>query len=183
MNELAQLLTKTNLAILEVISGWEMSLRDVAAAVSCSPAKVHQAFRLFEKQGIVSIRKYKNQRIAIVNRDNALYQKIRAMTNVSKLIGASAYKKLERGILACGLYGSYAAGTDDAGSDVDIVVISDKGEMQLRPLVRELEAELGKQISVLVMTKQKLKGLQQKDSEFYTRLKLTTTMLKGDIFG
>ncbi len=182
MNSLASVMTRINLSIIALIAQEELSLREIAEKVGCSPGKVHHAISLFKKQGMVTLEKRKNRIIPKPNREHALYQKVKALINTSMILDAEAYKQLV-GVAAIGIYGSYAQGTDDASSDVDLILITNKRELEIREHIRNLEREIGKRVSPLIVTKKKLKQLEKADKEFYIRLKLTAVILNGDIFG
>src|SRR3989344_6450401 len=182
MNNISSLLTRINLEIIAIISEESLSLRDIASRLRCSVGKVHQAIKLFKQNGLVKTEKIKNRLIIKPDRNNPIYQKIKALINISKIINSKTYKRIKKiGII--GIYGSYAHGSDDKESDVDLLILTDRKELELREMIRELEKELSKKISPLILTRQKLNNLERENKEFYIRLKLTTTILNGDIFG
>jgi len=182
MNDLSRLLSKRNLELLDAISYEELSLRGAADKLNCSPGKVHQAVALFKKHGIVTVRKVKNRMLISPNRESPVYQKIKALMNISKIVGLRQYKKLA-GIARIGVYGSYSQGTDDKDSDIDLLIITEKKELQLRDAIRQLEDVVGKKVNPLVLTRERLEKLESEDKEFHTRLKITVVALNGDIFG
>ncbi len=182
MNNISSLLTRINLEIIAIISEESLSLRDIASRLRCSVGKVHQAIKLFKQNGLVKTEKIKNRLIIKPDRNNPIYQKIKALINISKIINSKTYKRIKKiGII--GIYGSYAHGSDDKESDVDLLILTDRKELELREMIRELEKELSKKINPLILTRQKLNNLERENKEFYIRLKLTTTILNGDIFG
>lgn len=181
MNIFYQLLTKMNLEILAALAEQESSLRELAERVNCSPAKIHQAISLFKRDGLVTTKRLKNRLLILPDRKNPLYRRVKALINISKIINAKGYAPLKKiGLL--GVYGSYAQGTDDKESDIDLLIVTDKKEMELRDAIRILEKELGKKINPLVKTRKQLGELEKEDKEFGIRLKLTTVELNGDLF-
>lgn len=100
----------------------------------------------------------------------------------SKLENSKAWKALNK-IGPCGIYGSFAQGTFDQNSDIDIWVYLPKGESdRIRPIIDALSKEFSRQINVIYLTKQYLKDLQQKDSEFFYRLKLQSLTTYLEVF-
>lgn len=182
MNGLSRVLTKINLEILALISEGEFSLREIAEKLHCSPGKVHQALQIFKQNYLVTTEKIKNKLIIKPDRKNASYQKIKSLININKIIKSKTYIDLKT-IGLVGVYGSYAQGIDDKESDIDLIILTEKKELHVRELIRNLEQELMKRINPLILTKQKIKNLEKEDKEFYIRLKLTTVELNGDIFG
>lgn len=100
----------------------------------------------------------------------------------SKLENSKAWKTLNK-IGPCGIYGSFAQGTFDQNSDIDIWVYFLKGESdRIRPTIDVLSKEFSRQINVVYLTKQYLKDLQQKDPEFFYRLKLQSLTIHPEVF-
>jgi DNA-binding MarR family transcriptional regulator len=81
---LSELFTKKNLEILVFISEHEYHIRDIADTLKCSPAKVHNAVKLFKQYGIVKEKQVKNKKIVIANRDSIMFKKIMELVNISK---------------------------------------------------------------------------------------------------
>lgn len=178
---LTEIFTKTNLKILNLLFKESLHIREIAEKLDCSPAKVHKAVQLFKKKDIVKEQKVKNRKVISINTDSCELKRIRSLINLDSFLNTKAYKKLKK-IGKLGLYGSFAAGTDDSGSDIDLWIFTDKKELELRSFIRELEKELEKPVRILILNKEKLKIFQKNDPEFYIRLKLTSTCLDGEIF-
>ena len=182
MNKLPLLLTRMNLRIVTLIAEGEFPLREVAEKLACSPGKVHQAAQLFKAAGLVSTERVKNRLIIKPERNSPLYKKIKSLTNIHRFMGTKSYKSL-KSVGLIGIYGSYSQGTDDKESDIDLVILTEKKELHVRELIRDLEEELDKRINPLILSPQKIKKMEKDDKEFHTRLKLTTLELNGDMFG
>lgn len=182
MNNLKELLSNKSLEILYLISEETLSIRDIAYKLKCSPGKVHQAVSIFKKNEIINTERYKNTLLTKPNRKNPIYKKIKSLININKIINSKAYKKLKKqGVI--GVYGSYDNGTDDKESDIDMIIITEKKEIDFREELRNIAKELNKKVNPLVINKNKLKRLEESDPQFYLRLKLTTIELNGEIFG
>ncbi|MBI2147381.1 hypothetical protein HYU19_02775 [Candidatus Woesearchaeota archaeon] len=68
--------TRKNLQVLKLILEKELHLRDIAAELHCSPAKVHNAITIFKKYGLVKEKRHKNMIITQPNHQSRLLQKI-----------------------------------------------------------------------------------------------------------
>ena len=100
----------------------------------------------------------------------------------STLENSRAWKALNK-MASCGIYGSFAQGTFDQNSDMDIWVYLPKGDSnKIRPIIDALSKEFNRQINVVYLTKQYLKDLQQKDPEFFYRLKLQSLTAYPEVF-
>src|SRR3989344_3117849 len=94
MNSIARLVTERNIALLKVISEQELPLREAAEKAECSPAKAHQAAQLFLGEGIAKVNRHKNMTLLSVNRENPVYQKLKALLNIYELANAPACRRL-----------------------------------------------------------------------------------------
>ena len=100
----------------------------------------------------------------------------------SKLEYSKAWKILHK-ICLCGIYGSFAQGTFDQNSDIDIWVYLSRGEgNKIRSAIDSLAREFSRQINVVYLTKQYLVDLKKKDPEFFYRLKLQSLATHLEVF-
>jgi len=172
---LAKLCTAHNLAIFSALSEEEGSIRELAERTGSSPAKVLQAIKLFKEQGLINERKQKNRRVISLKQTHPLTRQLKALFNLDQMLSAKSIKALKK-VGELRLYGSYAEGSDDAESDVDLLILTAKSEMGLRPRLRALEKELGRKVSALVMNDKEMEKLKAGDPEFANRLRQATTL-------
>jgi len=171
------ILTKNNVKILKLIDKESLHIRDIADKLNISPGSVHKLIKILKKDCVIKEIKEKNRLIIDLNRESPITKEIKSIINFNDWINSSAYKKLKK-IGNLGLYGSFANGTNDSGSDLDVWIKTEKKELEIRPVIRELEKELNIQVNPLILTKKKINLLKKNDPEFYTRLKLTSV---GDL--
>jgi len=81
---LEQLFTRLNIQILKLILQKELHLRDIAAELHCSPAKVHNAITLFKQYNLVKEQPKKNMLIITPNKSSKLLQKIMELLELEK---------------------------------------------------------------------------------------------------
>ena len=172
---------KTNWKILEAVKYERLNLRDIARKLGMSPAAIHNNLRILGGFNLISVEKDKNQHLVIPNPDNFYYRSFMQLINYRKMQSCKALKNLEK-IGVVGVYGSFAAGTDEKGSDIDLVIFTEAGEMEVRAVVNKLSQQINKEINLLMMNRRKLDNLKNNDYEFYIRLKLESIMFNGDIF-
>lgn len=173
-----KILTKTNLRIISLIDKESCHIRDIAEKLNISPGKVQQAINIFRENRLVKEKKVKNRIEISLDRDNILLHKIKALINYSGIINSKYYKNLEK-IGEVGVYGSFNKGTDDKDSDIDLFISTDKKELEITPIIRDLEKEMKRKINFIILNNKKIAQLKKQDPEFYIRLKLTST--RGDL--
>jgi predicted nucleotidyltransferase len=172
---------KTNWKILEAVKYDRLNLRDIARKLDMSPAAIHNNLRILGGYNLISIEKEKNQHLVIPNTDNFYYRSIMSVMNYRKIRDCKAFRALEKlGVI--GMYGSFAAGTDEKSSDIDMVIFTEAGEIEVRAAANKLSQQMNKEINLLMLNRRKLDNLKKNDYEFYMRLKLQSITFNGDIF-
>ncbi len=167
------LFTKTNLKILKLIDKEPLHIRELADRLKISPASVHKFAKILKKEDLAKEVKQKNMKIIRLNKENPLVKQLKSLINLDSIINTHGYKELKK-FGTIGIYGSFANGTNDNESDLDIWVCTEKKEVELRPIARELEKQMNTKVSLLILSKSKIESLRKNDPEFYTRLKLTS---------
>jgi predicted nucleotidyltransferase len=179
--DIIKIYNKTNWKILEAVKYERLNLRDIARKLGMSPAAIHNNLRILGGLNLVIIEKDKNQHLVIPNTGNFYYRSIMRVMNYRKIQGCKAFGALEK-LGTVGVYGSYAAGTDEKGSDIDLFIFTEAREFEVRAAANKLSRQLNKEISLLMLNRRKLDSLKKNDYEFYMRLKLQAIMFNGDIF-
>jgi len=172
---------RTNWELLETIKRERLNLRDIAKRLNRSPATVHNNLRLLRDFNVVRIEKEKHQYFIIPNMENFYYRSFMRLVNYESMRKCRSFKHLEKmGIV--GIYGSFARGSDERGSDIDMFVFGIAREIKIREMVNRMSREMNREINLLILNEGKLKDLKKTDYEFYVRLMLESIMFNGDIF-
>ncbi len=167
------LVTKNNIRILKLIDKKKLHIREIADKLRISPGTVHKLVKQLKKNGLITEIKQKNKNIIEFNRNKPAVKELKRLINFNQIINAPTYKKLQK-IGNMGIYGSFSNGTNDSESDLDIWIKTNKKELELRHIIKQLEKELQVKVNPLILTKSKIKSLEKKDYPFYIRLKLTS---------
>lgn len=117
---------------------------------------VHRQLARLADAGLVTVTRSGNQKHYQARRDSPVFGELHGL--VVKTVGLvepirQALTDLRQSIKAAFVYGSVAKGSDRAGSDIDLMVISD--ELDYAALYKSLgqaEAVLGRRINPTVMT-------------------------------
>jgi len=184
MNDLSAIFTKSNIRILRELSKNEgLYIREIAERTSLSPAKVHQAIKLFKEFGIVLEREAKNKKVISLARESVLLKRISSLLNIFEISRLKEFRELlDYGKV--GVYGSFANGEDLPESDIDMWIYSEKklNLAELKGITRGIEKYFGKEVKLLILSKNKICNLREKDPEFYFRIRLTSVAFNGEIF-
>jgi predicted nucleotidyltransferase len=135
----------------------EHYVREIAGILRVDPTNLSRELRRLEMEGIFRSETSGHQKYFSLNREFALYQELKSA--ISKTIGVPAALKNVlgsiSGISRAFIFGSYAKGTQNAQSDIDVcLIIKGRGfsEAPLLDGIKKLEAELGREISYVYFT-------------------------------
>jgi predicted nucleotidyltransferase len=114
------------LAYLTGAPGQEFHTRELVRRIDGTERPVHLALESLDKQGYVRSRRVGNLRLWTADTTHPLYSVMRDV--LAKAVGVSAQiteiLSSERGVQTAFIFGSHAANTDDATSDIDLFVLA-----------------------------------------------------------
>src|SRR5438105_2789469 len=120
------------LALLTSTPGQRFHTREIVRRVDGTEHPVHRALTLLEQQGLVDSERVGNLRLWSMRTTHPLYRGLREV--FARTIGViSQIRELLEGqpVELAFIFGSYAAGTDDAPSDTDLFVLGTAGWREL----------------------------------------------------
>jgi adenylosuccinate lyase len=79
-----EIFTKKNIEILKLLSKESLHIRDIAAKLDISPAKVHATIQLFKKNNLIKENKDKNKIIITLNNESSLLKNIENILNLNE---------------------------------------------------------------------------------------------------
>ena len=135
---------------------------------------VHRLVTRLAEAGLVAVERVGNQKYYRANRESPVFEELRGL--VAKTAGLAiplreALAPLAKGIDAAFVYGSLAKGTDRAGSDVDLMVISRKLEYaKLYEALQKAETALGRPVNPNLMTPQEWRKKRAERDSFAARI-------------
>jgi len=173
MSVLAKILSsRTRAEIFRLLLGLnsgELHLREIARQSGFVIQTVRQELAKLESTGIVSARRSGNRLYYRANIDHPLYPDLHNM--VLKTVGlVDLLKKSMEGheIIAAFVFGSIAAGTENASSDIDLMVIGDINLRDLAGLLAEAQQTLGREINPYPLSATEYKNRLKSEDHFLT---------------
>lgn len=142
------------LRVLFADSGREVHLRDLTRQSGLSLGTMQDELEKLSNADLVTSRRDGNRRYYRANASHPLFPDLQQL--VLKTAGlrdvlAAALKGV-KGIEVAFVFGSLAAGSGKAASDVDLLVIGDTGLRALAPGLRRASEQIGREINPVVMT-------------------------------
>ena len=143
-------------------------LRDLAERLRLDPSNLSKELARLEREGLFESEMSGRQKYFRLNREYALFNEVRSI--IGKTIGAvpliaQSLKKIE-GIEEAYLYGSFARNQQDAGSDIDVLVIGNPRGQALAEAIQKLERHLGREINYTVLTRKEFASRKRRKDAF-----------------
>jgi predicted nucleotidyltransferase len=135
---------------------------------------VQRELEKLSKAGILTVRKIGNQKHYEANHESPIFEELYSL--VFKTFGmASVLRKaletLAEKIKISFIFGSVARGTDHAGSDIDLLIISDSlAYPELMAAVHKVESELGRTVNPVLYGTSEFRKKIDSDSAFVHRI-------------
>ena len=155
----------------------EIHLKELSRELNTSPSSINHYCNLFEKDNILKTQRKGNLRLIYLN-NNSPY-----VTELKKCFGLLHLKEnniekitIEPNILA--VYGSYASGEFDERSDLDIIVIGKKNQVD-KDFASKLEKKLGTQIQLTVIPYYEWEKMKKNKEPFSQEILKKHVVLKG----
>lgn len=158
----------------------EMSIRDIAKKAKISVSTAKETIDFLLKENILKKKIVGKSYLISLNKEDIITKQIKVLYSLigikkSRLVEGITKRYPE--IISIILYGSVAEGTDDAKSDIDILIIA---RNQIKVSWPETYWKLGREINLLAFTLREWKELAKKDKVFYDRVVYNCINLYGE---
>ncbi|WP_377371640.1 nucleotidyltransferase domain-containing protein [Ramlibacter ginsenosidimutans] len=158
--------------------------RELAAAAGIDPANASRWLRRWSEVGLVERRLERGAPVFQASRDPglaALAQLLQQDTRTRELL-AGEVDKLGDKVEAAAIFGSAAKGTSDAGSDVDLLLLTDLPQLKAQALFKAPGRALGRPVNVLAYSPSAWREAVRKGDAFVREI-LDSPMVpvKGDV--
>jgi len=157
--------TKERVSLLFAIiyGSGEIRIRDLARRAKTSPAQAHKYVLILERNGIL-----KNRKLA----ESAKTRELRALLNLKKIEDSGTVDAIRKAFpkpIGIGVFGSWANGTNNSESDIDLWVrVPQKAdEARVAAAKKAVEAKLGSKADLIVVSPEMQSGLRLKSEAFY----------------
>jgi len=175
MSALSDLFPKTRAEVLRLLfetGDQEIHLRDLARLAALSPAALQKELTSLAAKELVLTRRDGNRLYYRANTSHPLYPELHGIALKTSGIAAELTRALApvQDIDLALIFGSVAAGTATAKSDVDLLVIGNVGLRKLSPALRGLADSLGREINPICLTPKEWRENRAKNDAFANRV-------------
>ncbi|MFH1586648.1 MAG: nucleotidyltransferase domain-containing protein [Candidatus Diapherotrites archaeon] len=154
------------------------SVRGLASAIRISPGSSGKALDFMAKKGIVTLKIIGRSYQYRANLESSLCRQWKILFNLDLLADSGFTKEITKkipGLHSILLYGSFAKGTNDGKSDVDILVIASK-----KPAKRHgFRSKLKREINLSIISLKEWKVKSEKEKVFYENVIYDSIVLHG----
>ncbi len=152
--------------------GTSTHVREMSRRVKASAPTVGAELAELARLGVLQTHAVGRSLVYSINERSPLLGEIRAL--VQKTIGVAGLiaKALEglAGVDAAFIFGSYASGTDRAGSDVDLLVIGRPNRVALSERLAPVERTIGRDVNVVTKTEAKVRERRRRGDPFWRQV-------------
>lgn len=154
--------------------GRSFYLTEIVGLAKIGRGGVQRELLRLEQSGLVTISRIGNQKHYQANPESPLFNEL--VSIVKKTVGLkqpllNALNTIADKIVCAFVYGSVAKGTDNSGSDIDVMIVSDElalGDVFIA--LGPLETELGRKISPTLYKNSEFKSKRKKNNTFLSKV-------------
>jgi len=173
MNTLAKLLSSRVKAevfrLLFGLDAQELHVREIARRAHLNEATVRQELKRLIGLGLVVCRRDGNRTYCRAEKGHPAYADLRGLVlKTSGLLDVLRRALKHPRIRAAFVFGSLAAGTEKAHSDLDLMVIGECGLRELSGLLENVADELGREVNPHVLSREELARRRKARDHFVT---------------
>jgi DNA-binding transcriptional ArsR family regulator len=149
----------------------ELHNRELKRRSGVSESAVRRELGRLTRLDLVNRREDGNRVYYRANRQHPVYVEIRNLVlKTAGLVDVLRTALTEDAIRVAFVFGSVAAGDEDARSDVDLMVVGDLGLRRLAAMLRKVHGTVGREVNPCVMTEDEYRMKIEKQDHFLTEV-------------
>jgi len=152
----------------------EFHLREISRKAKISPSTAKLSLDKLKKKEIIIEKSIANLRIFKANRENKLLQEMKRIKNIDIIKKSDLINRIQNPVSVI-LFGSFAKGTNDEKSDIDILIITNN-----KKSLNILDIK-GYELQVIQLTPLEWKEKVKNDKPFYHEIITTGIPLSGEL--
>lgn len=171
------LFTKTQQRVLGLLYGrpeQSFYLNEIVRLAGVGKGAVNRELDSLSAAGLVTVTRQGNQNHYQANAENPIFNELKAIIQktfgVADILKAALAPLLEK-IDVAFIYGSVAKGSEHAGSDIDLMIVSDAiGYSEVMALLAAAESQLGRTINPTLYTSDEFAERKASNKAFISRV-------------
>ncbi|MCK4553451.1 nucleotidyltransferase domain-containing protein [Candidatus Parcubacteria bacterium] len=149
-------------------NGAKKYLNELSRILNADAGNLDKKLKELEKEGILLSEILGKERYYFLNKKYPLLKEIKKIYELKHGLEAkllSALKNLKK-IKEAYIFGSYAKGNFDPGSDVDILLIGDHSSIEAKKRILELQSQLQREFNIIDLTEAEYLKLKRSKDDF-----------------
>jgi len=162
----------------------KLHLRDIAARLDVDPANLSREMKRLMDAGLFHAQSKGRLKIYSLNRSYPLYKEISSIIFKTEGVEGALRTAMKdvKGIKASFLFGSFAAGKEDAHSDIDLLIVGSPDLERIGDHIIDLEKKLGRPIQYRIFSQEEFdRRKKAKDPFIRDVLGHPTILLTGEL--
>ncbi len=176
--------TKSQVLILKLLflnGTKEFHLNDIARRIGLSAPAVHKEMARLAGTDLILRRRQGSMMLYMINKGGIIYDEMRRIFLKYELFGEMLSAKFDKeDVRYAAIYGSFASGTEDVASDIDLFVVGGIHEDRLLGIVTRVEREIGREINFVLWTEKELGQKIRKKTPLIREIANAIIMITGD---
>lgn len=160
----------------------EAYVKELSNILKIGPTSANNALWSLKNMGLLQKRERARSHFYSLNNDSIIVNLLKRAYFIARLQDTGVVDKLvdhDEALISLCVYGSFANGTFDEKSDLDLLVISQNGKSMFNTMVGGLEKALGLEVNIEVFNLSQWKALKKKDNGFYKEILASHILLYG----
>lgn len=160
----------------------EIYVKELARRLEAGPTNANNALRTLKKIGLLQRQGRARSHFYSLSNDSVIVKYLKIAYFLARLEEAKLvdrFFEVDEDLISLCIYGSFADGTFDEKSDLDLLIISHKEKSLFNPVVLKLETSLKLEINVELFSLSRWKRVKEDDKEFYQEVRSSHILLYG----
>ncbi len=155
----------------------EVHLNELARELEISPGSAKEYCDRLAEDGLISERTMGNLRLFRLKREDFAAREILRAYHILRLKDLGA-EGIAEGCTSLAIYGSFASGSLDEHSDLDLLVIGEESDVD-RDRILELESALGREAQLTVIPYYRWEAMKNEGDRFAESVLRNHVLIKG----
>ncbi len=160
----------------------EVYVKELSRMLGVGPTSANNVLRKLNKIKFLQKRERARTHFYRLDNESVLIRQMKTAYFLARLVDAQFVRRfldVDEGLISLSVYGSFADGTFDEKSDVDVLAISRKEKTIFYSVVSKMERLLKMDINVEAFSISKWDRVKEKDKGFYQEVTLSHILLYG----
>lgn len=143
-------------------------INELADLLRVDPGNLFRKLKELEQEGVLVSEAHGNQKYFSLNKKYPLLHEVKKIYNAKYGVASLLKNKISKlkGLQSAWIFGSYVKNSFQQESDIDLLLVGNHSSLEAKRMILPLEKDLGREISIVDMTKKDFESRKRKKDEF-----------------